>query len=150
MNQTFVHRNLPGLLLQAREALMVQRRPALRAHGLSDQQWRVLRALALQDGAGLEIGCLAKEAFILGPSLTGIVDRMVRDGLVARARSRVDARRWVVSATVKGQGLIHALSHDIEAQYAVVESRLGAQRLAALYATLDDLIAMTEDKHAPQ
>ncbi len=35
----FTHRNLPRLLLQAREAVMAHRRPALRAHALSDQQW---------------------------------------------------------------------------------------------------------------
>ena len=43
--QTFVHRNLPRLLLQAREAVMAHTRPSLREHGLSDQQWRVLRVL---------------------------------------------------------------------------------------------------------
>ena len=39
----FKHRNLPRLLLQAREAVMTNTRPSLRVHGLSDQQWRVLR-----------------------------------------------------------------------------------------------------------
>ena len=33
----FVHRNLPRLLLQAREAVMQHTRPSLREHGLSDQ-----------------------------------------------------------------------------------------------------------------
>jgi hypothetical protein len=41
----FIHRNLPRLLLQARESVMGHTRPSLRAHGLSDQQWRVLRVL---------------------------------------------------------------------------------------------------------
>jgi len=42
---SFVHRNLPRLLLEAREAVMQHTRPSLREHGLSDQQWRVLRVL---------------------------------------------------------------------------------------------------------
>ena len=148
MTKPFIHRNLPGLLLQAREALMAKRRPALRTHGLSDQQWRVLRALAHSDATGLETGALAKESFILGPSLTGILDRMGRDGLIERSRSDADARRWVVRATAKGHGLIEALSQDIEAQYLMVEAQVGKERLAALYATLDDLIAMNEDNDA--
>jgi hypothetical protein len=41
----FQHRNLPRLLLQAREAVMAHTRPSLREHALSDQQWRVLRVL---------------------------------------------------------------------------------------------------------
>ena len=39
------HRNLPLLLLQARERVIAQFRPILKAHGLTEQQWRVLRAL---------------------------------------------------------------------------------------------------------
>ena len=35
----FIHRNLPRLLLEAREAVMQHTRPSLREHGLSDQQW---------------------------------------------------------------------------------------------------------------
>ena len=39
-------RSLPMSLLRAREAVMRQFRPALRQHGLTEQQWRILRALA--------------------------------------------------------------------------------------------------------
>ncbi|MDP7101742.1 MAG: hypothetical protein QF503_11390, partial [Rhodospirillales bacterium] len=38
-------RSLPMALLRAREAVMERFRPSLRTHGLTDQQWRVLRAL---------------------------------------------------------------------------------------------------------
>ena len=48
----FTHRNLPRLLLQAREAVMQHTRPSLREHGLSDQQWRVLRVLGEHGTAG--------------------------------------------------------------------------------------------------
>ena len=64
----FAHRNLPRLLLQAREAVMAHTRPALRAHALSDQQWRVLRVL---DESGPTAPTqLAAECVILMPSLT--------------------------------------------------------------------------------
>jgi hypothetical protein len=39
-------RSLPMALLRAREAVMRQFRPSLRQHGLTEQQWRILRALA--------------------------------------------------------------------------------------------------------
>ena len=39
-------RSLPMSLLRAREAVMRQFRPSLRDHGLTEQQWRILRALA--------------------------------------------------------------------------------------------------------
>lgn len=148
MTTQFRHRNLPGLLLQAREALMAQRRPALREHGLSDQQWRVLRALDRAGADGLETGALAKAAFILGPSLTGILERMQRDGWVRRQRSAADARRWVITPTDAGLQAIGELAVDIEAQYAAVEAVLGRDRLAALYDTLDSLIKLSEQPRA--
>ena len=57
MAHSFTHRNLPRLLLQAREAVMVHTRPSLRQQALSDQQWRVLRVLGEnqdQGGRGVE------------------------------------------------------------------------------------------------
>ncbi len=46
-------RSLPMSLLRAREAVMRQFRPSLRNHGLTEQQWRILRAL---DGGGYHRG----------------------------------------------------------------------------------------------
>ena len=39
------YRNLPQLFLKARESLMAHFRPILKHFGLTDQQWRILRAL---------------------------------------------------------------------------------------------------------
>jgi len=140
----FTHRNLPRLLLQAREAVMQHTRPSLREHGLSDQQWRVLRVLGehARDPAGIETGRIAREAFLLGPSLTGVLTRMERDGLIARERCRQDARRTVVRATPAGLKLVRKLSATIEAHYQWLEQRLTAPRLAALYDLLDEVIAL--------
>ena len=60
-------RSLPMSLLRAREAVMRQFRPSLRNHGLTEQQWRILRALtAVDEIEGTE---LAHMALLLGPSL---------------------------------------------------------------------------------
>ena len=140
----FVHRNLPRLLLQAREAVMAHTRPGLRQHGLSDQQWRVLRVLGehAHDPAGIETGRVAREAYLLGPSLTGVLTRMERDGLIKRDRCPQDARRTVVWATAKGLEKVQALSETIEAHYSWLEKELGKPRLKALYELLDEVIAL--------
>jgi len=137
---TFVHRNLPRLLLQARESVMAHTRPSLREHGLSDQQWRVLRVLG--EHGTVETGRVAREAFILGPSLTGVLARMERDGLVRRERDPADQRRSVVEATPKGLKLVEKLSLTIEEHYGRMEKSLGKQKLAELYELLDDLIEL--------
>jgi homoprotocatechuate degradation regulator HpaR len=140
----FVHRNLPRLLLEAREAVMAHTRPSLRLHGLSDQQWRVLRVLGehADEASGVETGRVAREAYLLGPSLTGVLTRMERDGLIARERCPQDARRTVVRATPEGLAKVQALSQTIEAHYAWMEQELGKTKLKALYELLDGVIGL--------
>lgn len=142
MPTPFIHRNLPRLLLQARESVMAHARPALRAQGLSDQQWRVLRVLG--EHGTVETGRVAREAFILGPSLTGVLSRMERDGLIQRERDSDDQRRSVVAATSKGLSLVDKLASSIEAHYSQMENLMGKTKLEQLYQLLDELISLEE------
>ena len=142
MATAFKHRNLPRLLLQARESLMARSRPSLREQGLSDQQWRVLRVLG--EHGTLETGRVAREATILGPSLTGVLARMERDGLVRRERDPADQRRTVVEATPHGMKLVKRLSTSIESHYEWMEKSLGKAKLTQLYGLLDELIALEQ------
>lgn len=137
---TFNHRNLPRLLLQAREAVMGHFRPNLREHALTDQQWRVLRVLG--ERGATDAGTIAAEAYLLGPSLTGVLARMERDGLVKRSRDVLDARRTQIVATARGKRMVQKLAESIEAHYASMELALGKTQLAQLYALLDAVIAM--------
>ncbi len=150
---SFAHRNLPRLLLEARESVMLHTRPSLREHGLSDQQWRVLRVLGehADEPGGIETGRVANEAYLLGPSLTGVLARMERDGLIERQRCPHDARRTVVRATAAGLAKVQALSQTIEAHYSWMEQQLGKARLTALYDLLDQVIELeVSDAHDPQ
>jgi homoprotocatechuate degradation regulator HpaR len=102
----------------------------------------VLRVLG--EHGTVETGRVAREAYILGPSLTGVLTRMERDGLIGRERDPADQRRTVVQATAKGRKLVETLSHTIEAHYAAMEKSLGKQKLAQLYALLDELIELEQ------
>ena len=118
-------------------------RPNLREHGLTDQQWRVLRVLGEHhDEGAVDTGQIAAEAYLLGPSLTGVLARMERDGLVTRQRCQQDARRTLVSATHKGMRMVEKLSQSIEAHYSALETQLGNNKLEQLYALLDEVIHM--------
>ncbi|MBG9389162.1 homoprotocatechuate degradation operon regulator HpaR [Caenimonas aquaedulcis] len=137
---SFTHRNLPRLLLQARESVMTHTRPSLREHGLSDQQWRVLRVLG--EHGTVETGRVSREAYILGPSLTGVLTRMERDGLIRRERDPTDQRRTAIAATSKGLKLAEKLSHTVEAHYEWMEKTLGKEKLSELYELLDQVIEL--------
>jgi homoprotocatechuate degradation regulator HpaR len=136
----FAHRNLPRLLLQAREAVLTHFRPGLRQHGLTDQQWRVLRVLA-EEGE-CDVSTIAQGAYLLSPSLSGVLARMERDGLILRAANAQDARRQVIRASAKGKRLVARLAQSIEAHYQSMEAALGQERLLALYGLLDEVIAL--------
>ena len=88
-------RSLPMSLLRAREAVMRHFRPSLRNHGLTEQQWRILRALTAVDT--IEVTELARVAFLLGPSLSRILRDLEARDLIERRdrRGRSAARRGV-------------------------------------------------------
>ncbi|MDE2060949.1 MAG: homoprotocatechuate degradation operon regulator HpaR [Bradyrhizobium sp.] len=132
-------KSLPMSLLRAREAVMKQFRPSLRVHGLTEQQWRILRALAAVDA--IEVTELARVAFLLGPSLSRILRDLESRQLIERRTRKADLRRGVVSISQKGLKLIEVVAPTSEAIYAAITQRYGTQRLAKL----QDMLVALED-----
>ncbi|GKQ50134.1 homoprotocatechuate degradation operon regulator HpaR [Bradyrhizobium sp. Ce-3] len=130
-------RSLPMSLLRAREAVMRQFRPSLRNHGLTEQQWRILRALTAVDE--IEVTELARMAFLLGPSLSRILRDLEGRQLIERKAAENDARRAVVSISAKGLKLIEAVAPTSETIYAEITRRFGARKLAELQEMLGAL-----------
>jgi homoprotocatechuate degradation regulator HpaR len=135
--------SLPMSLLRAREAVMRQFRPALRDHGLTEQQWRILRALASIDA--IEVTELARVAFLLGPSLSRILRDLDARHLIERKVAKADLRRGVVSISAKGLKLIEAVAPSSEAIYAAMTRRYGARKLAELQDMLHALEGSLSD-----
>src|SRR4051812_14407650 len=106
-------RSLPMSLLRAREAVMRQFRPSLRKHGLTEQQWRILRALAAIEAA--EVTELARTAFLLGPSLSRILRDLEARNLIERKTAKTDLRRGVISISEKGLRLMEIVAPSSEA-----------------------------------
>jgi homoprotocatechuate degradation regulator HpaR len=130
-------RSLPMSLLRAREAVMRQFRPSLRDHGLTEQQWRILRALASVET--IELTELAHVAFLLGPSLSRILRDLEARDLIERRIAKADLRRGVVSISARGLKLIEAVAPTSEAIYAAITRRYGARKLAELQEMLHAL-----------
>jgi homoprotocatechuate degradation regulator HpaR len=130
-------RSLPMALLRAREAVMRQFRPSLRDAGLTEQQWRILRALASIDQ--IEISELARETFLLGPSLSRILRDLEARRLIRRRSPQSDLRRGLVSVTPAGLALLNAVAPVSEAIYAEITRRFGPENLETLHAMLSAL-----------
>ena len=132
-------RSLPMSLLRAREAVMRQFRPSLRERGLTEQQWRILRALAAVDT--IEVTELARTAFLLGPSLSRILRDLEARRLIERKAAKTDLRRGMVSISEKGLKLMERVAPTSEEIYAAITRRFGARRLAELQDMLSELEA---------
>jgi homoprotocatechuate degradation regulator HpaR len=138
MPQAPSRRNLPLLLLRSREGVMSHFRSILNQHGLTEQQWRVLRALL--DESPLEPRQICETCQLLSASATGVLARMEELGLVKRERMAEDQRRVRVSITPKSRALARKVMPLVDAQYGQLEQALGAELLDRVYGTLDQLL----------
>lgn len=130
--------SLPMALLQAREATMQLFRPLLAKHDLTEQQWRVLRALSASTDP-LEVGAIADATFLLAPSLSRILKDLEARSLVHRAPVATDQRRAEISLTAPGYALVGLVAPESEAIYNLIEDAFGDKALHRLLRQLGDL-----------
>jgi homoprotocatechuate degradation regulator HpaR len=129
---------LPMQLLRAREAVMQRFRPTLRALGLTDQQGRIMRALA--EVEWIDMMELARRCCIHPASLSRIVPRLVERGLLRRRPDARDARRTTVALTGKGRATFWNVWTESERIYGALADELGASTLQELLRGLDAMI----------
>jgi len=126
------------LLLLAREAVMQRWRPFLHARQLTDQQWRVVRAL--REVESLEIIELGKRCCIHPASLSRIVPKLAADGIVSRYHNQTDQRRVVVSLTPRGRDMVEDAIGEGAHVYEQLSREVGAERLENACRVLEELI----------
>ncbi len=112
--------------------------------------WPQLAALRELERIGTcPAGQLAAEMFIGAPTVTGIVDRLERDGLVKRFRKDEDRRKVLVGLTSEGKGLLarkpSLLSENLRSGLAQLTERQQKQ----IRSMLDLLAEMMESPPQP-
>ena len=128
--------SLPMELLRAREAAMTRFRPMLRNHNLTEQQWRVIRALA--DFKSIDATELAQRSFLLSPSLTRILRNLEKRDLIKRFLDSSDQRRYVISLTKKGFILFSRVAPDASNIYDQIETKFSTEKMSLLYDLLNE------------
>jgi homoprotocatechuate degradation regulator HpaR len=113
------------MLYRALDTVMPSFRKIFRDFNLTEQQWRVLRVL--WEGDLITIQQLAEVTLIPAPSLVGIVDRLERDGLVARQRSTTDRRKVNVVVTVAGAELEERIMPRVASAYVELKQSVDAE-----------------------
>jgi homoprotocatechuate degradation regulator HpaR len=130
-------RSLPMALLRAREAAMRLFRPSLQAHELTEQQWRVLRAIAAAEA--VEATQLARLTFLLAPSLTRILRDLETRKLIRRRANPSDRRAAEITLSARGLELMRAVGPESERIYKGIEAKLGEARLSRLMELLAEV-----------
>ena len=96
---------LPDLLARVCHAVTAEFADELRRHGISVIEWRALSAL---DGvaSGQSVSVLASVCLLQQPTMTKLLDRMTRDGLVVRMPDARDRRIVRVALTTAGRARV--------------------------------------------
>ena len=115
-------------------------RPMLAKHGVTEQQWRVIRTLA--EESPLDGTELADRTSILAPSLTRIIKTLADNDLIARTKSTGDGRRIQLSITPAGQRLIKKVVPEANAIYATLKKQMGAKQYEQTLDTLESIATL--------
>lgn len=129
---------LPIALLRARQATAHKFKPHTDAEGLTQPQWRVIRALA--GGEPLDVATLADRCVLMQPSVSRLIKSLQDRGLVETVAGG-DARRRVLALTGEGQRLFDRIAVISEAVYRDIEAVYGREELARL---VDMLVRLRE------
>jgi homoprotocatechuate degradation regulator HpaR len=140
MQPTKTDRALPLALLRARETVMSPIRAVLKAHNMTDQQWRVLRVL--HENGLMDAKELAKSACVLAPSLTRIIKHLEQQKMLARGVDGKDGRRVLLDILPLGSEFIESVTPEVQVIYQALSDKYGAQKMSDLLDLLHDVVEL--------
>ena len=129
--------SLPMILSRSLDDIMPQYRSLFQAHGITDQQWRVMRALWEQEH--LTSKQISQITLIPAPSLVGILDRLEKKGLLGRLRSVEDRRLVFIRPTKAGRELQEIMLPKIEEIHKFLIERVTSKEWNEMKRILDKL-----------
>jgi DNA-binding MarR family transcriptional regulator len=98
--------------------------------------------LPLYEEDGLRIGELGRRARLSKQTMTDLVRRLERDGLVERRRDAADARASLIFLTPRSRSFEPVAAATLRELDGLVRGRLGAQRIETLKSELRELIEL--------
>jgi len=87
---------------------------------------------------------LAEALGVTPTNITGIIDRLVKQGLVSRTEDAQDRRRLVLKATVRGGGLVASLRERKRSLFSKALAYMSTDELTTLYRGLTSLVKAVE------
>ena len=121
--------------------------PLLSAHGLTYPQYLVLLVLWEKDAQ--PVNDIAKRLYLETNTVTPLLQRMEKEGILSRRRGREDARQMIVTLTEKGWRLQEELAGvPYSVGGAVLCESVTPETVPELFRMLDCMIRQLHDKAA--
>ena len=124
-------------LLRTADAVKRSLAQVVEPHGITPQQYNVLRILRGAGPDGLPTLTIGERMVEQTPGVTRLVDRLERKGLVARTPCPKDRRRVFCRITEKGLELLTELDEPVNRWDAQAVAALAPADLASLIGLLD-------------
>lgn len=139
--QKFLDDYLLYRLARASAAVSSQFHAELAERGVSVATWRIVAVLS--DGP-TTVNALAGAVMLKQATLSKALDRLERDSLIARARSRDDRRQVDVTLTIAGRALAADLIPRAKEHQDSLLASYTAEQRAVLNQVLQDLMELAE------
>ena len=113
--------------------------PLLSEYGLTYPQYLVL--LVLWEKDALPVNDIAKRLFLETNTVTPLLQRMEKEGILTRSRGKKDARQMIVNLTEAGKGLKEKLTNVPRTiASSVLCNSITEETIPGLFCMLDDII----------
>lgn len=137
-----VHEEILTAIRRIIRAIDQHSRRLMARHGLTAPQLVVLRILV--DGGESSVGALAERVSLSQPTVTGILGRLERRGLIGRSRSAFDRRRVLVHATDVGRALLAGAPPALQEQFLERLAELDDWEQSLILSSLQRVVHMME------
>ncbi len=124
-------------ILRTASVLQHQMHQPLKVHGLSPEQYNVLRILRGAGQGGCSCGQIADRMITRDPDITRLLDRLGAQGLIARERDARDRRVVVARITREGLALIKRLNQPVKSAHDRLLGHLSDKQAAQLINLLE-------------
>jgi DNA-binding MarR family transcriptional regulator len=114
--------------------------PVWERHGVTADQYNVLRILRGVHPGGHPRNEIARRMIHRAPDVTRMIDRLARQGLVARVRNPDDRRESIATISRSGLALLERIDPEVHAVQASVTHDLSERDMRELVRLCDALV----------
>ena len=132
-------------LRRAIRAIDLYSRYLISRWGLSGPQLYILKALGQHEG--ISVSELTRAVHLSQPTVTGILDRLDRRGLIRRHRSETDKRRVVVWLTESGREILSHAPQLLQESFTRRFNELEDWEQTQVLSALQRVVSMMEAEH---